>query len=283
MMPGLRDWVLAETAWLYTRLYQNQVFFLDLWSFAHFWAGMGLLALLSAWGAKARFRWLMVALLAYEIAELALIFFAFHVFRPETLKDQLTDVLVGLAGGVAVLWIIETPRLCTVSSFGHESLRDLVAFASSLLLAFTWVGSYGYEYSLASLNSPGLNWWALFLWTLGLFLVVELHEFLAQRRSGTALNLLLVWISYAIGMLTWEFLGYHLVAIREVGHTGSAPLVFDLVHGTKALHAFYLTAPFLVIGMHGFFLRVLTTARARIPEPSQVPSPAECALGEEAR
>jgi len=59
-----------------------------------------LLAVFVALKFKRAFVWLIGILALYEIFEISLIYFALGFFYPETIKDQLTDILIGIVGGV---------------------------------------------------------------------------------------------------------------------------------------------------------------------------------------
>jgi len=57
----------------------------------------------------------------------------------------------------------------------------------------------------------------------------------------------IVYLLYLISLLILEILGQHIFSIHEISKSDSKALIFDLVHGTKVLHIFYLSAPFIFI------------------------------------
>jgi hypothetical protein len=257
-MNELGRLILGNTAWLYTRLYEGRLIFLDLWSLAHLWSGFAVMTVLLA--ARARRRWLLLtaALLAYELVELAFIWAAFHAFHPETLKDQGTDVAVGLLGGALSVGLWTLWRRLSVA--GRERLlRHVTAGLVAVTIAFEWVGAYGYRYDHPALNSAGLCWWAMLLWTLALVLVAEAFASFEPLLGRALLAAVPTAGGYFLALFLVEYVGYVTLGIHEVGHPGRQALALDLVHGTTALHVFYVSAPFLCcllfVGARALFRR----------------------------
>ena len=110
-MEWFVKWIRENTDWLYTKIYENSFFFFDLWSFAHLWAGIGIIIVLTFLGVKFRFRILFLVLFLYEFIEIMMIFLALKVFKPETIKDQITDLVVGVLGGLMGLYLLRTKTL----------------------------------------------------------------------------------------------------------------------------------------------------------------------------
>lgn len=88
-----------DTSWLYGQIYENQFFFIDFWSLCHLWSGFVLFAILLTIRCKLPWIWLIVLLSLYEIIEISMIYISLHVFYPETIKDQFTDIFIGIFGG----------------------------------------------------------------------------------------------------------------------------------------------------------------------------------------
>jgi hypothetical protein len=266
--------LLSRTSWLYTKLLEGPFFFFDLWSLAHLYSGCFVMLVLLALRARRPWAWLVAALVAYELLELAFIYVAFHAFRPETLKDQVTDVLVGALGALVATGCARRcatlPRAARARVSTHGA-----AFLMAVAIAFEWVGHYGYHYSRPVFNSPGLSWWAFLLWTLGLAAVAEGYAFF-EARLGSRLGALAVTaLGYGVALGVVEYLGYAVLGIREVGHPGRSALALDLVHGTRTLHAFYLGAPWLgvlaFVGLRALLDRAatgatLTASRSAAPD-----------------
>lgn len=87
---------------LQTILFQNEFFYVDLWTIIHIFAGMILIWLLSIKRKNLmRFAWLFLLLVVWKFFE----FFMYGViqtsyFQEETFKDITTDIAAGFAGGV---------------------------------------------------------------------------------------------------------------------------------------------------------------------------------------
>lgn len=272
--------LLSRTSWLYTKLVEGPFFFFDLWSFAHLYSGLVVMLALLALRVRRPWLWLVTALIGYELVELAFIYVAFHAFRPETLKDQLTDVLVGSLGATMATRLAR--RLDALPEPARRrATRHVATFLMAIAIAFEWVGNYGYHYSRAFFNSPGLSWWAFLLWTLGLVAVAEVYAaFEARLRFPRALAL--TALVYGAVLAVLEYVGYAVLEIREVGHADRSALALDLVHGTRTLHGFYLAAPALgvlvFVGLRGLVGRAttspaLTTTRSAKRDAGAADSP----------
>lgn len=108
MLQPLYEKFIQATSWLYERVYSNDYFFIDRWTFIHFWSGFMVMLLIN----KLRFNrpWLtlFLSLLGYEIFEILLLYASIHIFLVETFKDQITDVLIGIIGGTLALALLPT-------------------------------------------------------------------------------------------------------------------------------------------------------------------------------
>lgn len=268
------SFILSHTAWLYTKLFEGPFFFFDLWSLAHLYSGFLVMLVLHACHRRRPFLELTALLVAYELVELAFIFVAFHVFRPETLKDQATDIVVGWVGGALATMLVRVGG--SLRRSGREQLaRHAAAPLAAVAIAFEWVGNYGYSYDRPFLNSPGLCWWAFLLWSLALLAVGESYASLEARVGSAKKAFSITVLGYGAALLLVEHLGYFELGIHEVGHANRTALAFDLVHGTRELHAFYIMAP--AIGVVAFaWLRALF---ARAMTPRLVLRPRTAVLG----
>lgn len=250
-------YIRVNTDWLYTVIYQNKFFFIDYWSIVHFFSGFFLPVILS----KLKFRKVylksFLILLIYEVIEISLIYFAFNIFKPETIKDQFTDIIIGLTGVYAVYMFKEFP----LKTSRHNLPNYLTAFISSFIISFIWVGFYKYKYNFESLNNVGLNLWAFGWWFTALLLVLLFYHKMNLKILNRIFTMLITYFAYLISLLIFEYIGYNLLSIREISKVSSHSLVFDLIHGTKVMHIFYLSAPLavvlfhklLLIGFHNYF------------------------------
>lgn len=232
----------TNTEWLYLVIYHNKLFFIDYWSFVHFFSGILLPVVLTNLKIKRVYSISTLILIAYEVVEISLIYFAFDVFKPETIKDQFTDIFIGMSG-VTISSLMKRKL-----SFQNLNFRlNLYAVFSSLIVAFIWVGFYKYKYNVEALNTNGLNLWAFLWWCICLFLICQFHIRLKNKFQNEKLYYFSLYISYLIMLFTIEFIGYKILSIREIYHTDSTDLLFNLIHGTFTLHLFYMTSPIIII------------------------------------
>lgn len=259
MMEPLYHFIHLHTGVLYTVIYTGPTFFLDYWSLVHLGSGFALMAIAIRLQVRRRWRAVAAILLAYEVLEVAFIYFSVRIFLPETFPDQGTDIVVGLAGALAASGAARLGQAGTWRRLagGGEALTALtLAFAVSL----AWVLHYGYRYNLPALNSGPVNWWALTLWTAGLFTVQRTYA----RLRRTSLPLLacvgIVALGYWTGLLALEYVGYRVLGIRE--SRGFPPLAFGLVHGTVTLKLYYACAGLAFLSLATFVGRMRGAAQA---------------------
>lgn len=252
------SYINEHTGWLYTKIYQNDLFFFDLWSLVHLWSGFMVYLLARAIRFKRPMMVLVISLFAYEVVEILCIYIALNVFRPETIKDQFTDIFAGIAGALACMLF-----LAMVAKFNKRYpgwIKAFIIFVVSSSYAFIWVGSYGYHYNVESYNTQGINVSSLTGWTLcGIYI---LAVYLLFRNKNLILRLCLTWICYFLVLLPFEYIYYYILEVHEISGLPLRPLIFGLVHGTKTLHVFYIAAPFILIAVYEFGRWLVSRASA---------------------
>lgn len=262
-MQWIINWIRDNTSWLYTRIYENPIFFFDYWSFVHIYSGISLFVLFTFLGIKHRWILLSIILLSYEIIEIVLVFFALHLFNPETFKDQFTDIVIGYIGGVLGQYLLKEKNVFDSIFNKQRFYLRMAAVYAAVTIAFVWVGNYQYRYNQSFLNSPGLNWWAFLLWFVGLVIHFELYLFLKKIIPNIFLLLANSWLWFFAGLLTFEFVGFYILNIHNISHGVNAPLIFGLIHGTKVLYVFYLSAPLIGIAVFEIFHKIFYVARQK--------------------
>jgi hypothetical protein len=248
----MNDFLIA-TGWLYTKIYQNDLFFFDLWSFVHFWNGFMLFFLIGSTRTKNPFKTILVILFIYEIIEILFIYFALGIFSPETFKDQFTDIVVGLSGSLTGYYLLNSFSLCDLKK--AKQLKIIIMIFSSLTYGFLWVGFYGYHYNIDFFNSPGINWYAWLLWSLNSIILIYSSKNIPVRNRIA--RFLSVWILWLIGLFAAEAAGYYWLGLHEISDPNATPLIFGIIHGSVVMHLFYVFAPFPVIGLYGFLSRII--------------------------
>lgn len=258
--PGWIGEVYSHTGWLYLKLFENRIFFIDFWSVAHLWTGWVLLFLFQAMGCRRKWLWIPLILFLYELSEILFLLFALDIFRAETLKDQVTDMVVGLMGAFLAFLVL---RLKPGKKRTWPLIPDGVALFSATTIAFAWVGLYGYKYNFQLFNSPGLNYWAFANWSAGGYLLARTYLWLKKRTGNILLAFPALWAAYFTILLGLEAFGYHVMQVREISLVDSHPLVFGLIHGSGGLHLYYLLFPLLITGLYEASAVIARRAKAR--------------------
>ncbi|MCX7874562.1 MAG: hypothetical protein N2321_00185 [Melioribacteraceae bacterium] len=242
-------WIRHNTDWLYYKIFETNFFFIDFWSFAHFTSGLLLFLILSYFNFKNKFIIISTILFFYELIEILIVFFTLNIFKPESIKDQFTDLFIGLFGA-----LISKVLFNKIKSYEPINKKNLIRTFSivfvSIQISFWWVGSYGYTYNFSYLNSNGLNYFAFSGWCLFLIIIGFLFYFLKERNNNLINPIILTYLSYFIILFLIEYIAFYILGIKESSSKEKLPLIFGLIHGTLILHIVYLLNPlFLLIGV----------------------------------
>jgi len=255
---SVREWFRVHTEFLYTLICKKGLFYFDFWSLVHAWSGLVIFMLLVAFNVKRKWFWFIFLITIYEIAEIAFIYFALHIFRPERLNDQVLDILVGVFAAILCYFILlyksDTKRIIYLPCW------PLMLF-SSLTFAFVWVGNYRYEYNYQTINTNGINLWAFSLWLAGGLAFLLVYRFIKKKITGVFRRLAVTWLIYFISLLVIEYVGYFLMEIREVSVPHAKALIFGLIHGNLALWIYYLIFPFLIISFYEVLMNKVNRAQ----------------------
>jgi hypothetical protein len=242
-------YLLAQSGWLYTKIYQNDFFFLDLWSIVHVWTGFMLLMLLRLFKIRRVFTTMFLILLMIEILEILTGYLAPDIFHPEIFKTRFIDLFLGMIGGLLSELFL---RIASGSIAKHEKgILSILAFLAAFTYSFVWVGFYRYNYNVRLFNFPGINLAALVFWTSGAYTTIMFYQFL--ERKTIVIRWLVTWSAYLLVLFTVEFTGYFIFRLHENSVPGAKALAFGLIHGTNVLHFFYLTSPLYTISLFIFF------------------------------
>lgn len=187
---GLWDWYLSHSEFLYDVILKKGWFYIDHWSLVHGWSGAVVITLLASLRFRHRWFWLFFFLAAYELLEVAFMYIALQIFKPERLNDQVMDLLVG--SGAAIVW-----NLLLVNRDG-KPFRVLLMVFSSATLAFPVTG-------MVILRLPGdaiqMDWPLLLLLTLAGTLYLLVSQALTVRHFSRTAALALPAI--ALALLLW--------------------------------------------------------------------------------
>lgn len=231
--------IFTNTAGLYKVVYSSRFFFIDYWSFIHFISGVFLMVTARAMKFKKIWSILFLVLFVYEVIEVVFLYLSINVFKPETFPDQLTDIIVGLLGAFTATKLTtqaDHPRVMKLHWLTEGARLDGITAA---VLAYAWVSYYGYHYNIRFLNSFCVNWWAMMLWTIGLYSSIRLLK-IFRRSFSIPVSVILTWILILTATFIIEFFGYNILKIHETG--GYPPLFLNIIHGTPLLKFMYIVA-----------------------------------------
>lgn len=171
------QFIWSNTKWLYTVFYEIDIIYLDLWSFVHLWSGAVVFAMLTAFKFRKRWLKLFICLAGYEAIENPILIAIMNVFEPEKIADVLTDIWVGMLGGLLIYLYFKW-------SGSMKSVRFAGMFLSSLTIAFLWAGWYGAIYS----NALYMDWLELgIMFILGLGVIALFQYFKRKINNAAAL------------------------------------------------------------------------------------------------
>ncbi len=241
--------ILAHSDWLYTKLFQNSIFFIDLWLIVHLWSGFFIFLLLKSQKIKRAFLILSVILTLYELFKILFLYFTFSIFKPETIQDQVTNIIFGISGGILASYFLNFSILNSIAQ--KKTIFRIIILMASITYAFPWVGFYKYHYNIDWLNTAGINLTAFLLWIAGGYITIQIFRSLKFRNN--LVRILVTWIFYIILLFAFEFNGYSILGVHENSTPGATPLLFGLIHGNRILHIFYLISPFCTISLYSAF------------------------------
>lgn len=159
MNPFFADFY-AFTKWLYIKIYDGSVFFIDYWSIVHIFSGFLLVILIFALKVKHKKLIFFAGLFLWEISEILFQLFALGIFKPETLKDQITDIIIGTIGGCLAYIFLKY----IFKQMDKKRAAPLSAtFISAIIFGFNYAGIMQSQYNLQNMMTTGYN--------LGLFLL----------------------------------------------------------------------------------------------------------------
>jgi hypothetical protein len=198
-----------DTSWLYNQIYENQFFFIDFWSLCHLWSGFVFFAILLTVKCKHPWKWLIVFLSLYEIIEISMIYISLHVFNPETIKDQFTDILVGILGGI-LFYLLAKQKAKKTSTFFEKV--DIESIFVAETLSFLSIGSSQFfffqpdkEDALSFVN---------YLWRILLcYIILRIYVSFKRISQNSGRGLLVLTMGYFVlyilsGVLTGSY-AYH--------------------------------------------------------------------------
>lgn len=194
--------------WLYTRLYENDWFYIDYWSFVHCWSGFLLFLFLLRLNIKFKWVTLILLLISYEGIEIVLRFMRINIFNSEVFTDTSTDLCVGMIGGVIAQIIYIRKR----KFYKRELNFWEPCFLTSISLAFVISGFYNFSSNITALENGERQpiifvHWVLIIFSL-LFIFRLLRRYISPIIALLYLYILYFSVYFAIHILWPQYFEY---------------------------------------------------------------------------
>ena len=216
------------------------------------WSGFMLYLILSGLRIKKTFTVILVCLLGYEVFEISLTYFATSIFIPEIIKDQFTDIFVGMTGSfVGYLFLSNYDFL--ISRF-QIVVKNAFIFFISLSFTFLWLVFSHESVCLDGSSSTEINLIIFFLWLTQAFITISVF-----RKSGL-LKSIRPWTVFVATFILATVLNFYLVSLTEISGLKPDNLIFWLSSIRIKLILFPLL-PFLLLTAHEVFIKLVSKAR----------------------
>jgi hypothetical protein len=235
---------IEATGILYTKVFVGRFFFFDLWSINHMWTGFMLFLILSSLMFKRPLAVIAICLFGYEVFEILLTYFATNIFIPEIIKDQFTDIFIGLTGSIIGFLLIF--NYAYLNDRFHQLMQNVFIFFISMSFAFLWL-----VFSRVSVSDlTSLNLIIFFLWLAQAFItIVTFREYGLWRSIRPWAIFILTFILATIlnfFLLSLPLLSDHL--ILWLGSIWIKLILFPLL-------------PILLLAAHEAFIRLVSKAQ----------------------
>ena len=237
---------------LYTKVFVGRFFFFDLWSINHMWTGFMLYLILSGLRIKKPFTVILVCLIGYEVFEISLTYFATSIFIPEIIKDQFTDIFIGLTGSFLGFLFLSNYNFL-ISRF-QIVVQNAFIFFISMSFSFLWLV---FSHESVCLDGPScieINLIIFFLWLTQAFITIAVF-----RKSGL-LKSIRPWIVFVVTFILTTVLNFCLISLPEISGLKPDNLIYWLSSIRIKLILFSLL-PFLLLATHEAFIILVSKAR----------------------
>jgi hypothetical protein len=260
---------IEATGILYIKVFVGRFFFFDLWSINHMWTGFMLFLILSALRVKKPLSIIVICLLGYEVFEILLTYFATNIFIPEIIKDQFTDIFIGLTGSVIGFLFISnydnlSRRYCFV-------VQNAIIFFISMSFSFLWLVFSHVSVSLKGYACVGINLTIFFLWLSQAFITI-----VSFRKYGL-MKRLRPWIVFIVTFSLATLLNFCLISLPSFSEL-KPNVLFSWLSSIRIKLIFFPLLPFLLLAAHKAFNQLVLKAqrgysKARLSYVKSIPEP----------
>jgi hypothetical protein len=240
--------VIEATGILYSKIFVSRFFFFDLWSINHMWSGFMLFLILSALKVKRPFAVIMICLFGYEIFEISLTYFTLNIFIPEIIKDQFTDIFIGLSGSFVGYLLLSNYNYLTIR--WPLILQRVFIFFISMSFAFLWL-----VFSHESVCPEGylnimINLLIFFLWLSQAYLTIAVF-------SNNGFFRLRPWLVFILSFIVSTFLNFFLISLSDSVVLNNESLV-NWLYSIKFKLFLSPLLPFLLLTSYEVFIKLIT-------------------------
>jgi hypothetical protein len=242
---------IEATGILYTKVFVSRFFFFDLWSINHLWSGFMLYLILSGLMIKKPFTVILICLFGYEVFEISLTYFATNIFIPEIIKDQFTDIFIGLTGSfIGFLFLSNYDYL--MNRF-RIVLQNAFIFFISMSFSFLWLVFSHKSVCLDGNSCVKINLIIFFLWLSQAFCTIA--SFTKTGLKGTK-----PWVVFGLTFLLTSILNFFLISHYKITYLK----IENLVSWLSAIRIKLLLSPLIpiiLISAHWAFIKLVLKAR----------------------
>jgi len=235
-----------NTFWLHHVLVEYKLIYLDLWSVVHFWTGAFLFACLSALKCKQRWKWLFYIVAGFEVLEASVFIGILKLFMPEKIPDVFVDIILGMAGGYLVFFILEKDKISL------KAKQLFVILVSAAIISFFWTGFYSYQLNIQPGSTFPLNIFAFIFWWFSGYVIIQLFRKLKSRLNNDLFSILLVASVFYLLLFPLNYFISEILNIHEISHEHNI-LISSFFPANSALIKFYLLFPVLLISVYIWF------------------------------
>lgn len=242
---------IEATRILYTKVFVERFFFFDLWSINHMWTGFMLYLILSVFQIKKPFTVILVCLFGYEVFEISLTYFATSIFIPEIIKDQVTDIFIGLTGSfIGFLFLSNYDFL--ISRF-QIIVQNAFIFFISMSFSFLWLVFSHESVCLDGTSCTEINLIIFFLWLTQAYITIAVF-----RKYGL-LKSIRPWAVFVVTFILATVLNFCLISLPKISGLNPDNLIYWL-SSTRIKLILFPLVPFLLIAAHEAFIKLVSKA-----------------------
>lgn len=240
---------IEATGILYTKVFVGRFFFFDIWSINHMWTGFILFLILSALRFKRPLAVIAICLFGYEVFEIMLTYFATNIFIPEIIKDQFTDIFIGLSGSLIGYLLLANYNYLIMRK--PLLLQRAFIFFISMSFSFLWL-----VFSHESVCSQGhlclvINLLIFFLWLSQAYITIIVF------RNNGFFKKIKPWFIFVLTFVVSVFMNHWFLSLSDSVVVNQETFI-NWLYSIKFKIILSLLLPFLLLTAHELFIQLMT-------------------------